>query len=221
MTSRRTALLASAGFAAVATALALPPRGASGRAAPPEEERSEFQLQVGKITYDVTPGKPVTIETPDGKRVEVVLKRNATLRYAGHGVAFDYPREMTVEVDDEDELASINVDGPGSILAVVQVMAAGGNPDPYRDLLRDQLKKEFSDRGGKAMEGDGKAVRRKIGGVERLGTTVRFTLAGEPLKAEIYAFPKGKNVVTLLLQAADDDAEQARTYFATLAESLR
>ena len=181
----------------------------------------EFELEVGTTKYDVAEGKTFSIVTPKGERIELVLRRKEVLQFAEHGVSFNYPSSMKVEVTKELGVVTISIESISSTIAMIQIHSGPAKPNEVRDVLLQTLRDEYKSRGVEFFEGSGRTVKRQFRGMEREGLYLEFLLGGERMRAEIYAFQKGNTVVTIMFQHLVSDAELAKRDFSVISNSLQ
>lgn len=182
---------------------------------------SEFELRIGNTKYDVAEGKPFSIVTPKGERVEVVLRRKEVLQFAEHGVSFNYDSSMKVEVTKDVGVITISVESIASPIAMIQIHSVSASPDDIRNVLLQTLRDEFKSRGAEFLEGSGKTVKQQFRGVDREGQYLEFLLGGERLRMEIYAFQKGNTVISVMFQHLASDVDLAKKNFSVITSSLQ
>jgi hypothetical protein len=187
----------------------------------PEGSNASFELQVGKMSYDVVEGKPFFITTPKGERLEVVLRRKESLQFNDAGISFNYPSALQVSTDKGSGVTTIKLDSVKSLLALIQVHAATTSADELRATFLEELRKEFKSRNAEFLESSGKPAKRRFGGIEREGQALEFLLAGARMTTEVYAFAKDKAVIAVVLQHAKDDADLASKYFTIITDSFK
>ena len=178
----------------------------------------ELELQMGKSVYPVRVNQPFTVTTPKGERMEVVVRRRDVLRYSGTGVTFSYPRQLRLNATRDESSRTLELEGHGSILALVQVFTVPTTPAAVRKQFSESFRREFKSRGGKFTV---RPIHHRIAGAARSGELFEWALGGERLRSEVYAFQLGRSPVAVLLQRSADDEVQAKRYFAILADSLR
>jgi hypothetical protein len=179
-----------------------------------------YDLKVGDATYAVTPGQPFTITTPGGEKLEAVLVPREFLRFEEHGISFNYPRDQKVTTETEEGVVSVTVEGVASPLVIVQAYPPLVSVAEVRKLATAEFIKEFKANGGRFAHA-GKPVQRSIGGVNRAGTVLEFTLLGQKNRMEVYAFSHGGATRAVFLQHDLEDAAAAKKLFAVIADSLQ
>lgn len=182
---------------------------------------AEFELRIGNSKHDVAEGKPFSIVTPKGERVELILSRKKVLQYAGNGISFNYDSAMTIEVEKDLGVVTVTVNSTASPMAMIQIYSAPLTPDEVRNQLIQSLQQEFKTRGAEFLQDSGKTIKRKIRDTEREGQYLRLLLGGEQMKMEIFAFQKGSNIMCVMLQHLESDAELAKRYFSLITDSLQ
>lgn len=204
-------------FLAQAPPLAVP--SPAGAPPPSPSQPVELEAQVGKNVYPVRINQPITIVTPKGERVPLLVRRRDVLHFTSGPVSFSYPRQMQVSSETGDGYVTVTAESVGSTVALVQAYTAATTPDAVRRQLSTSFKREFAARGGK-LSGS-KPSQRKIAGGTRQGERLEWVLAGQRLRSEIYAFNKGEVVLAVVLQRTADEEKQASRYFAIIADSLK
>lgn len=178
----------------------------------------ELELQLGKTVYPVRVNQPFNVTTPKGERVQAVVRRRDVLRYSGTGVTFSYPRQLKLNATRDESSRTLELEGHGSILALVQVFTVPTTPAAVRKQYSDSFRREFKSRGGKFTV---KTIHHRIAGAARTGELFEWALGGERIRSEIYTFQIGQGTVAVLLQRSADEEVPAKRYFAILADSLR
>ena len=182
---------------------------------------SEFELRIGNAKYDVAEGKPFTIVTPKGERVELVLRRKEVLQFSQHGASFNYDSSMKVSVTKELGTVTISVESTASPMAIIQIYSVPVTPEEVRDALLQSLRDEFKSRGADFLEGSGKTVKRQFRDADREGHYLEFLLGGERTRVEVFVFQKGNTVMSLMLQHLASDGELAKKNFSVITSSLQ
>src|SRR5689334_25363361 len=62
----------------------------------------ELEMRLGKNTYPVRINQPLTVTTPKGEKVDVVIRRRDVLQFTGAGITFSYPRQMQVSTSNAE-----------------------------------------------------------------------------------------------------------------------
>lgn len=186
----------------------------------PAVSQAEFEIRVGGAVYEAVPDRPLSVVTPKGERMEIVIRRKEILRFADHGVSFNYPRLMKVSSEKQSGVVTITAESAASPLVLVQVYPAPSTETEVRASLVENFRDQFKSRKAEFLEGSGGAVRRAIRGVARQGQALEFLLGGQRMRTEIYAFPKDGRVVALILQHDLEDADLAKKHFSIITDSL-
>jgi hypothetical protein len=181
----------------------------------------EYDLLVGGEEYPAIPDQPFIIVTPEGREVEVVLKRREFLRFVGHGVQFSYPRRMRVSVKPDLGVATISAETTESTIVVIQVYSAAASllisEDRLADELIDHHRTSFKAVGIRLLDDKPERV---ILGKKRVGSKLRFELAGLTNTVEIYTFKQAGRTVGLVLQNDHEDVKEASECFEAIVSSL-
>lgn len=179
----------------------------------------ELEMRFGKSTYPVRINQALTVTTPKGEKVDVLIRRRDVLQFTGAGITFSYPRQMQVTTSNAEGVTTVTAESLGSTLALVQVFSVPTSPDAVQKQLADSFRKEFKQRG--ASGPTYKPMQRKIGGTSRKGALLEWNLAGQRLRSEIYAYQKDSLVIAAVFQRAAEDEKQATRYFAIISDSLK
>ena len=214
---------AATALAQTTTTIPVPvPKGSSttpAAAAAPNGQPVELEMRLGKNTYPVRINQALTVTTPKGEKVDVVIRRRDVLQFTGAGITFSYPRQMQVSTQSAEGVTTVTAESLGSTLALIQVFNVPTSPADVQKQLADSFRKEFKQRG--AGGPTYKPVQRKIGGASRKGALLEWNLAGQRLRSEIYAYQKDGLVIATVFQRAAEDEKQATRYFAIISDSLK
>ncbi|MHC4469402.1 MAG: hypothetical protein ACYS99_00430 [Planctomycetota bacterium] len=187
-TMRLLVLAASAGVLAVTLGVAA---GGPG---------GEFELTIAGKVYPVDLDRPFTIPGPGGKPVTAVLRRAASV-YAGHGVRFRHPADMTVEVKEHTGRVILTVEKPGGPFVQIQVfLVKVMEPDAVQKLTVDNVKRNVERAGVEFGKDSVKTSRRRVGSKTRKGNKLVHTFGPDEYTTEVYSFEMGGRVVSVLLQ---------------------
>ena len=185
-----------------------------------QSSAEEFEIHVGKTAYDVVPDRPFSIVTPKGERVEIVLRRKL-LRFAEHGISFNYLPPIKVSSEKGSGLVTITAESAYSPLILIQLYLTPIAPGAVRTTLLDSFRNEFKSRKARFLKGSGETLKRRFHGVEREGQVLKFVLGGQRMETEIYAFSKDKKVIAIILQHDLSEADLAKKEFSIIADSLQ
>ena len=158
-----------------------------------------------------------------------ILTAGATMAAAGdnkdfskHGITFRYPGDMVIEEEAFNRINQISVEDLDSTLILVQVYPAGmTSTGLVRDELLKGFREHFASHGANFPTKATETCTRSIGGVDRKGVRLFFSLEGLPHQTEIYTFRKGIRTIALVLQHAADDSANAGPRFEVVASTLR
>ncbi|QXD17102.1 hypothetical protein GQ464_009295 [Rhodocaloribacter litoris] len=180
-----------------------------------------FELHVGGQVYEIRLDEPVTVVTPGGEEVEVVLRRKEVLHYAGDGLAFDYPAALQLGRETEGGITTLTLEGTASPFVLIQIYPSSNTPEEVLGNLLEAFENEYRARQAQFLNGNGRSVERTVGGTTRRGRVLAFRLGGQQIRTELYAFPHHDAVVALILQQDVEEAALAEDYFAVITRSLR
>lgn len=184
--------------------------------------QAEFDLQVGDRKYEIRPGQPTSIVTPKGDTVEVILHERQILKYAGHGISFEYHHQMKLSTDSEADIITITVESPETPLALIQVYPSQFiASEPLRALLAQAYWEEFKARDAEFIYDTDEFTKRSIAGVDHRGGRLDFVLAGQRMKVEIFTFSKENAVIAMIFQNDMAETVLAERYFKIIADSFK
>lgn len=190
--------------------------------APPRLNQGEvFELQVGDRVYEVVLNQPLTVVTPKGEEIELLLRRKEVLHYAGHGLAFDYPSAMQLSSETEGGVTTLTLEGVASPFVLIQIYPPSNSAERILANLLNAFENEYTSRQAQFLRGNKGSVQRSIGGATRQGRVLKFNLGGQQMVTEVYAFPKDGSVVALILQHDTEDAALAEQYFDIITANFR
>ena len=117
--------------------------------------------------------------------------------FAAGGVAFDYPRDMAFEFEDDGVLQIWTLDG-GDLTVMVQRVQLGKADEFVADTLTG-LAANFAEVLNDEPQKPEPCVV-VAGGVERTGQRVRFAIADQPMTTTAFGLDLGKGCVVVMLQ---------------------
>lgn len=180
-----------------------------------------FELHIGDRIVEMRIDEPVTVVTPGGEQLTMVLRRKATLHYAGEKLAFDYPSALQLSSETDDGITTLNLEGTASPFVLIQIYPLPNTAEGVLENLLEAFQEEYRNRQAQLLSGNNVPVKRTIGGEERTGRQLRFLLAGQEIVTELYAFPQNGAVVALVLQHDVSEAALAEQYFGIITGSVR
>jgi hypothetical protein len=184
-------------------------------------EVSQFELKVGGQSHDVVEGKPLTITTPKGERVELIFSRKAEQIWSGDGLQFRYPREMQLSREESDGVVSLTLESTNSVLALVQLFPEGVPAALVKRELEASIVQEFAARGGRVKKKAGTEVSRKLGKQEMRGLRFEIDMAGESFQVDIFSVVHKRQVLGVILQSFQQDHAVAQRWFETILGSMQ
>jgi hypothetical protein len=184
-------------------------------------EVSQFELKVGGKSYEVAEGKPLTITTPKGERVELLFARKAEQTWSGDGLQFRYPREMQLSREEDGGVVSLTLESTNSVLALLQLFPEGIPPAVVKKELEGSILKEFIARGGKVKKREGTEVSRKFGKQEMRGVRYDIDMAGETFQVDVFSVVHKQQVLGVVLQNFQEDQVVAQKWFETILGSMK
>jgi hypothetical protein len=182
---------------------------------------AEFDLLIGERSFPIVPDLPTTITTPDGRRLDVVLKPREVLTFSGYGVRFQYFRQIRINVEKDIGFVTITAETTSSVAAIIQAYSLPVSllmsEQDVRDGLIEGVMEGFESAGIRQLK---KSVVRTIAGKQRKAQILEFTLAGLSTRVEVYAFKHKGRCIGLVLQRDQEDAKEAERHFELITRSL-
>lgn len=182
---------------------------------------ADLEVEVAGKVQDADEGRPVTITTPKGEKLEITVRRKAVLHYSGEGVQFDHVKEMATSVERTDTLTTIEASSGASPTLMIQLFPAivKSEPAALEGELVKGLRENFLKRGAKILV-TGKPIKRAISGKELSGKQIVIELGKERQALELFAMKQGGRLVVLNFQYNLDDEVLARKQFAVIEKSF-
>ena len=128
---------------------------------------------------------------------------------------------MNMETDAFYGMNQVTVEDTDSTLVMVQVYPAGPNTNLVRDELQKCFRSHLAEHGATFPAKATETCRRPIGGIDRMGIRLSFSLEGLEHETEIYTFRKGIRTIALVLQHALEDKANAGPRFEVVASTLK
>jgi hypothetical protein len=151
----------------------------SAPALPVAREPIEFELVVGKDTYDVS-DKPIELSAGS-----ITLEQNPTQLTAGDGYHFKHRNTVSVSPSESMVIASVD----GNVLKLQTMDAKVSDAENKKTL-------SFALTGTGQTVGTPSPITRKIAGADRAGVLHKTTT---PMQVEVYLVPVGKTKLGILL----------------------
>jgi hypothetical protein len=208
--SRRAEALAA--FRTVAASLAVAGKEEEPAPAP------KLELKIGSRTYPLEVDWPFDIEGPDGKTLRATLIRGRK-SYAGNGIGFDYPGDMTTRVESKFKRVMIHVEHGDAYFADLQLhLAAGLEPEKVQEISVKFVRSSVESTG--ARFGPEKTCRLQFLGKTRTGTLLVTEGGDDPYRIEIYSFEIGGRAISVLFFCRESNRKTAKRAFQKIAKSL-
>jgi len=203
---------ALAAFRMIAASLAVAKAGE--RVAP----TSALELKIGNRAYAIKVDWPFDIEGPDGKMLRATLRRGEKV-YAGSGIDFEYPGDMTTRTENKTGRVMIHVEHGDAYFAMLQIFFV---PGITRESVQSlSVKYVRSNVEGKDTKfGPEKSCRQRFLGKSRTGTLLVTEGGDDPYRIEIYSFEIGKRVISVLFFCRESNRKTAERAFRKIAKSL-
>lgn len=182
---------------------------------------ADLEVEVAGKVQDADEGRPFTITTPKGEKLELIVRRKAVIHYSGEGVEFDHVKEMATSVERSDTLTTVEASSGASPTLMIQIFPpiVTSEPAALEAEMVKGLRENFLKRGAKLLV-PGKAIKRAIHGTERTGKQIVIELGKERQALELFVMKQGKRVVVLNFQYNLDDEVLARKQFAVIEKSF-
>jgi hypothetical protein len=186
-------------IALLSTALVIPRLQQPAANEPP----LRIELQIGAEKHAFVDGQEAEL-TIAGKPVKVKATVAATRRFEGGGIAFEFPRDMAFDHDQEDNLETWTLDG-NDIVILVHRHSEGAAAAIAADTLASMLT-ALDPEAEKA-----KPCKLKLGGKEFDGVQGRVEMMDGLAVMEVQAagVRVGTGSVVLMVQRAIDDGSEA------------
>ena len=220
-TSKKSLLLAMLLLATPAHAQEASPASPAPPAAAPTAIQGEYELDLGGLKVDANEGAEFDYKLATGETVKGKLTKRKQRTFAGEGVAFTFSGDFSIRVekDKEGELTTITMDHAKSPLAMVQIFPGEVKPEAVPKELLEGIKKEFKEKNAKAVREPAPAKRDfKRGPVD--GFSMQYSVAGQTIEVEVYAWAAKGKTVAVTLQWASEEADLAREAFTPLVTTL-
>ena len=173
--------------------------GAATTQAADEEPPLRFTLRLDGKDVPVHLDQPFHLDV-NGRAIEGRLMVAPTRRLSAAGVAFEYPRHMSFEVDREEPGVTIwTLDGNNSVVMLMELAA---------QVELDDLIEMF------AAPHGGRDVRREpaqitLDGRALAGARLVLSMAGSQLRQDVFVLPSNQGTLALIVQ--DTPAGDGRT----------
>jgi hypothetical protein len=186
-------------------------QGAASRVDETVEPPMKFTLEVGDSRHVIEIGKPLSLETEEGKTV-VVLRADDHRVFPYGGVRFRYPAHFSFEADLETPGAHIwSLDGTDVVLMVQRFPGRTDHEVCRREVARATAS-QLGIRRPRTSE-----TKRKLGGREVPGTRLDVAIGVTRLTMDFYSLVVGRATVLIVVQdGLGDDGGQTDEWESTL-----
>lgn len=184
-------------------------------------QASEYEVQLGDKTYIVKDGEALSVVTPRGETLRLVVKRRPILTYSDADLTFDYSSDMKVSSTNELGGKTITVECENSSLFLAVIIPEKVSAAETVDSIIAGVRAEMSGLAATFPDDNLVEAKRTIGGVDRIGSKLRFTLGSLRHETEVFVFQKGSKTIALVFQADHEDRAVAEKYFKIISESIK
>lgn len=182
--------------------------GTLGGLALADEQGKNFVLSVDGKEVGIDIGDTLEVDTADGQKIKLSLKRAAEVTHRGDMLSFSHRGELGVSNTDIDKdirqhlLATAN----GTIIIVQEY--AGLDPTSLLELMLTSVTEESVAAGGKMTKAESK---REAGGREIKGLKAELVNGSDKTHVEVYTLGTAGKGLVIITQIADDylDIDQA------------
>ncbi len=196
--------------------------GEPAGAAAPAQSRA-FELRVGDAVYAIDLDEAFEITTPDGTKLPAVLRRQEG-HYHGDGVAFSYPNDLSVERTVRASGVLLKLKSPLQFVALIQVLSGEDDPAALQSKVVADIRARLESTGVTPADVAVAPAEHEIAGAARKGTVMRYQIHGKTIRrsftSEIYTFPLGNHVVSLLFETPDTERSNANAAFQEIEKTL-
>lgn len=163
----------------------------------------DFELVVGAQRFELADGGTAKVSV-GGAEIPVTVSWRPNVQWTSQGLTFEFPREFTVTEDPEGGYLSIYVEDTSSILLTIN---AYGREVPIEPLFKKTLAetKLWQRDVTRVVKPRRPACKRDIMGAEREGEYFLTDSDYGSGRVEVYALAVGKQGVSIILQADDED----------------
>lgn len=173
-----------------------------------DEQDKNFVVTVDGKEVGIDIGDTLEVDTADGKKIKLALKRAAEVTHRGNMLSFAHRGDLGVSSSDIDKdirqhlLASAN----GTIIIVQEY--AGLDPTSLLELMLTSVTEESIAAGGKMTKAEAK---REAGGREIKGLKAEIVNGSDKTHVEAFTLGAGGKGIVIITQIADDyrDTDQA------------
>jgi hypothetical protein len=182
------------------------------------EPGAELELTVGSRSYLIDVDEPFEIEGPDGKEFSAGLSRGEKT-WAGHGIGFTYPSDMTTRTQEALRRVTIHVEHGNAYFASLQLFLTPGVPPEEAQSLSAKFVRQSVEATGARFESE-KTCRKRFLGKVRTGTLLTTKGDDDPHLIEIYAIGIGDRTLAVLFYCRESSRRAAKKAFSKIAKSL-
>ncbi len=183
-------------------------------------QTSEYDVRLGGKTYTAKDGEPVAVVTPSGEKLQLVVEKRNVLKFSDPDISFSHGSDMEVTSETDEGIKTITAECVDSTLFMVQVLPDKAPSNEAMDRLLDSFQEEFTKLKATFPKDRIVVARRNIGGTERTGKKLRFSLGEYRHETEVYAFGNGDKTFSFTFQSDHEDREAAEKRFKVITDSF-
>jgi hypothetical protein len=200
------------------------------------------EVVINDKAYPIIDGKPIVIETPNGERMTVVVRKRDKKYWAADRIRFSYPQDFEAKSEDADGLKMVTVEGGDSTLGVVQVYPITNNLVSLQTDIIGALKKEILGKKGKlqlqktmvtpaptkrnkkptpiAKMVEMMPIKRQIGSSIKIGNRLTWKYMDKTNYTDVFVFNGIQNRIAVIFQWEEEETGRSMTAFEMIAQSF-
>ena len=182
---------------------------------------ADYEITIDGKKYLFTDGVQQKVVTGDGSRVAISVSAVKTKVFQEHGVSFRYPSDMQLAQESFFGIKQVTLESTDSSLFILQILPAGTSAETTAQDLLSAFRDQFIVAGAKFPSNPTTSCKRSIGGVERAGVVLSYTLATLPHETEIYTLQQPTKTLAMIFQHAVEDKESVTPRFQAIASSFK
>jgi hypothetical protein len=214
---------------------------------PPEKaiekvKEVEQEVVINDKAYPIVDGKPIVIETPNGERMTVMVRKRDKKYWAADRIRFAYPQDFEAKSEDADGLKMVTVEGGDSTLGVVQVYPVTNNLVSLQTDIIAALKKEILDKKGElqlrktmvtpaptrrnkkptpvAKMVEMVAIKRQIGSNIKIGNRLTWKYMNKINYTDVFVFNGIQNRIAVIFQWEEEETDRSMAAFEMISQSF-
>ena len=182
---------------------------------------ADYEVTIDGQVYLFTEGEEQNLILKDGQHVSISVAGVKTRNFQEHGISFSYPSDMKLDQESFYGIKQITVESTDSTLLMVQIFPPGITPqEVQRDLLAG-FREEFANIGARFPAKSTANCKRSIGGTERQGIQLSYSLGALAHETEIYAIEKDGKTIAIVFQYAIEDKEKATPRYEVVTSTFK